>query len=113
MVDLVKKLTIIDTEYYVSNTSTASKPQGDLTRNTDTVTRTSNKNETNTHISNRNYEQKLLSNQTIPVFFPKTNLNIEQSIASILLEPQTLLTPATKEVSSDAELGGAWVNRNQ
>ena len=38
------------------------------------------------------------------------NPGIDQGVAPILLAPQTLLVPATKEVITDAELGGAWVN---
>ena len=39
------------------------------------------------------------------------NPRIDQIIAPILVVPQTLLTPAIKEVVVDAALGGAWVNR--
>ena len=43
MVDAVKNLEINDAEYYESNTVTASDAQGNLTRNLETVTRTSNR----------------------------------------------------------------------
>ena len=55
--------------------------------------------------------KKILSNRTIPVVVPKMNPGIDQRIAPILVAPQTLLTPATKEVVADAASGGAWVNR--
>ena len=37
---------------------------------------------------------------------------IDQGIAEIILTPQTLLTPATKEIVADVSSGGAWINRN-
>ena len=36
---------------------------------------------------------------------------IDQGIVTIILDPQTLLAPATKEVVTDAALGVAWINR--
>ena len=51
LVDAVKNFTINDAEYYESSTATKSDLQGDLTRNPETVTPT----------SNRKIEQKLLS----------------------------------------------------
>ena len=39
------------------------------------------------------------------------NPRIDQSIVLIVLVPQTLLMPATKEVAANAMLGDAWVNR--
>ena len=109
--EAANNLTINDAKYYESNTSTASDAQGDLTCNLETVNHTSNGNETVTHTSNVIFEQKLLSNRSIPVVVPMTNLMIDQRIAPIILEPQTLLTPATKEVAADAASGGTWVNK--
>ena len=100
-------MTINDAKYYESNTATASDAQGNPTRNTETATHTSNGNESVTHTSNGNFEQKILSNQTIPVSPPDINTGIDQGIAPIILSPQTLLMPATKEAVADAELGGA------
>ena len=77
--------------------------QGDLTRNSKTVT----------HTSNRNFEQKLLSNRTIPVLPLPMNPSIDQGIAPIILSPQTLLTSARKEVIVDAALCSAWVHWTQ
>ena len=74
-----------------------SDAQVDLMRNLETVT----------HTSNGNFEQKLLSYRTIPVLPPEMNLGIDQGIAPIIFSSQTLLTPATKEVFVDAELGRA------
>ena len=96
LVDAVKNLTIKDAKYNESNTETASYSQGDITHNPETVTYTSNGNETVTHSSNGNFEQKSLSNRTIPVFPPSMNPGIEQEIAPIILVPQTLLEPLTK-----------------
>ena len=42
---------------------------------------------------------------------PGMNLEIDQGIEKIVLEPQTLLVPATKEVITDAASGGTGVNR--
>ena len=81
LLDTVKNLTINDSKYYESNTATASDSQGDITRNPETVTRTSNRNETVTHIRNGNFEQKSLSNRTIPVLPPAMNPGIKQDIA--------------------------------
>ena len=65
--DAVNNLTINDAKYYESNIVTASDAQGDLTHNLETVTHTSNINETINCTSNRKFEQNLLSNWTIPV----------------------------------------------
>ena len=111
LVDSVKNLTINNAKYYESNTATASDAQGDLTLDPETVTHTSNGNEPVTRTSNRHFEQKLLSNRTIPAVVPTMNPRIYQNITPILLTPQTLLTPATKEVIADTASGGAWDNR--
>ena len=107
LVDAVNNLTINDAKYYESNTATASDVQGYLTRNPETFTHTINGNETVIHTSNGGFEQKLLSNRTIPVLPLSMNPGIDQGIAPILLAPQTLLMPATKEVVADAALVGA------
>ena len=39
------------------------------------------------------------------------NPRIDQRIASITVAPKTLLTPATKEIITDAASCGVWVNR--
>ena len=101
LVDAIKKLTINDAEYYESNTETASDAQGNLTRNPETVT----------HTSNRIFEQELLSYWTSPVLPPPMNLLIDRGVLPIILASQMLLTPATKEVLTDAASGGAWVHR--
>ena len=51
------------------------------------------------------------SNRTLPVVVLTRNPNIDQRIAPILVAPQTLLTPVTKKVVTDAASCGAWVNR--
>ena len=80
---------------------TVSDAQGNIICNPETVT----------HTSSRKSEQKLLSNRTISVLPLSTNPGIEQEIAPIILAPQTLLTPVTKEVVTEAALGGAWIHR--
>ena len=54
--------------------------------------------------------KKILINRTIPVVVPTMNLRIDKRIAPLVVAPQTLLIPATKEVVVDAALGGAWIN---
>ena len=112
LVDAVNNLIINDARYYESNTATASDSQDYLTRNPETVTHTRSGNETANHTSNTNSEQQSLSNRTISVVVLMMNPKIEQMIAPIVLELQTLPTPATKEVVMDTALGGTWVNRN-
>ena len=111
MVEAVKNLKINHAKYYESNTVTVSDSQGDLTRNPEAVTHTSNGNETVAHTSNGIFEQKILSNRTIPVVVLKMNPRIGQRIDTIVVSLQTLLTPTTKKVVADAALGGTWVNR--
>ena len=101
MVDAVKNLTINDIEYYESNIATASDAQVNITSNPEKVT----------HTSNGNFEQKLLSYQTIPVLPLPTNLGIDQGILEIRLMPQTLMKPVTKKIVSVVVLGDKWVNR--
>ena len=81
-------MTINDFEYYESNIVNASDAQGDLTRNPETFT----------HTSNVNFGQKLLSNRIIPVVVPTMNVRINQRIAPIVMVPHMILAPATKEV---------------
>ena len=59
--------------------------------------------------SNRNFQQKLLSNRTLPIVVPTMNLRIDNRIAPIGGASQTLFTPATKEVVADVECSGTWV----
>ena len=73
LLDALNYLTINDAEYYESNTVTVCEEQGDPTCNPETVTHTSNENETVTNTSNRSFEQKILSNRTIPFIVPATN----------------------------------------
>ena len=61
--DTLKDLTINDAKYYEPNTATKIDAQGDLTHNAETVIHTINGNETVTHISNRDFAQKLLNQQ--------------------------------------------------
>ena len=70
--------------------------QGDPTHDPKTVTDLSNRNEFFTHTSNGNFEQKLLSNQTISIAVPTMNPSIDQKIAPIVVAPHTLLTTAPK-----------------
>ena len=76
LVDAVKNLIINNPKYYDSNTATAIDTQGDITRNSETVTHSSNRNELFTHTISGNFEQKLLSSRNIPVLSPAMNSGI-------------------------------------
>ena len=52
-----------------------------------------------------------MSYRTIPVFPPPANPGIGQGVVTNILDPQTFLTPATKEVVADAALSGVWIHR--
>ena len=110
LADALNDLTINDTKYYESNTATVSDAQSNITHNMESVTHSNNGNETPTNTSNGNVEQKLLSNQTIPVVILTMNPRIEQRTALIVVAHQTLLTPSTKEVFVEVASGGTWVN---
>ena len=56
LVDTLKYLTINNDEYYASNSKTASDAQGDITRDTNTVTYTRNGKEKVTDTSNGSFE---------------------------------------------------------
>ena len=112
MTDALKYLTINNAEYYESETATASDTQGDPTCNPKTVIHTSNWRGEVMDTSNWNFEQKMLSNRTIPVFIPMMNPRIDPRIVPIVAVPQTLLMPKKKEFVADAACGNAWVNRN-
>ena len=80
-------MTINDAKYYEPNTATKIDAQGDLTHNPETVIHTINGNETVTHISNRDFAQKLLSNRTIPVVVPTMKPRVFQRIVPIVVAP--------------------------
>ena len=98
LVDTVKDLKSNNTKYYKSNTVTASDKQGNLKSNPETVT----------HTSNVILQQMFLSFWTIPVLPLPTN----PGIVAIRLTPQTLLTPATKEIITDVASDGTWTHMN-
>ena len=99
-------MTINDSKYYESNTATTSDAQSDLTRNTEKITHSSNGNETVTRTGNNNFEQELLSDGTIPVVVMTMSPGSDQRIEQIVIAPQMLLIPATKEVVANTALGG-------
>ena len=90
-------MTINNTEYFESNTATASDAKFYLSSNPEKVT----------HASNRILEQNLLSFRTIPFLPPSTN----PGIVVVVLTPPTLLTPVTNEIVVEAASGGAWASR--
>ena len=88
---------INNAKYYASKSATASDLQDNLTHYSKTVTITRDGNDTVTHTRNRNFEHKLLSNQTLPVVVLKMNPRIDNRILPIGGAYQTLLMPVTKE----------------
>ena len=112
LADTLNDLTINESKYYASNSVTASDAQGNLTRDPKKVTDTRNGKEKVTDTSNGNFEQELLSNWILPFVVPKMNSRIDNMISPIGGAPQTLSTPATKEVITDAASDGMWVIRN-
>ena len=94
MVDAINNLKINYAKYYEPSTATASEAQGDLTRNLETVT----------HTSNSNFEQELLIYRTILVLPPSMDLWIGRGTVSNILASWTLLTYATKEFIAKAAL---------
>ena len=78
-----------------------SDAQGNLASNPETVT----------HTRNGNFEQTLLSYWTILTLPPPMNPGIDQVIVGIKFTPQTLMTPATKEIIVDAASGSEWTYR--
>ena len=61
--------------------------------------------------TNGDFELTLLSNRTLPVIILTMNLSIDPRIVPIVVLPQTLLTPKTKEVFVEAACGNEWVKR--
>ena len=110
--DMLKDLKINNTEYYVSNSATANYTKVNHARNPKTVTHTSDGKGKVAESSNIILQQKLFSNQTLPVVVPTMDPRIDNRTANIGGASQTLLTPATKEVVADAARGSAWVHRN-
>ena len=90
LADTLNDLTTNYAKYYVSNSVTAIDTHSNLTRNPTPVTHTSNGKEKVTNTSNGNFEHQILSNWTLPVVVPKTNPRIDNSIAPIGGDSQTL-----------------------
>ena len=91
-------MTINDAEYYVSNSATVNDAKGDLASDPKTVTHTRDAKGKVADTSNIIFQQKLLSNRTLPVVVPVMDPRIDNMIAPIGWASQTLFTPVTKEV---------------
>ena len=85
MADELKDLTINSYKYYESGTATASDTQSDPTIDTKTVTHIINGKGKLTDTRNRNSEQKLLSNKTLPVIILTMNPDIDPIIVPIVV----------------------------
>ena len=77
---MLEDLTINDAEYYVSNSATFNNAKEDPASDPKTVTHTSDRKGKITDTSNLNIQQKILSNQTLPVSVLTINLRIEDRI---------------------------------
>ena len=83
LADILKDLIINNAKYYVSNSSTASEAQGDSASDPKTVTHTSDGKGKDTYTSNRKFQQKLLSNWTLPAVIPTIKARIDDRISTI------------------------------
>ena len=104
LADTLNYLTINNTEYYASNSETVNDAKGDPAINLKVVAHTSDWKGKVTDTGNRNLQQKLLSNQTLPVVLTM-NPRIDYNIAMIGGGSQTLSMPAMKEVVAGAVHG--------
>ena len=111
LVATLKDLTINDAEYNVSNSATVDDAKGDPTSNLTKVTHTSDGKGKVADTSNRSLQQKLLSNQTLPVVFLTMDPSIDNSIATIGGASETLAVSATKKVVADTAPSGTWFNQ--
>ena len=91
-VDEINNLIIMDSRYEL-NKVTKSDTQVDLNSNPDTVTYTRNGPDTVTHASNGILDEILLSCGTIGKLYA-----LPPPINPIVLEPQTLMVPAEKQI---------------
>ena len=91
-------------EYYESDKATVSDSQGDTTRDLNTITYTRNGKEKVTDTKDGNFEQKLLSNRTLPVVVLTVNPWIEPRTVPIVVVAQTLLTLNFLKVLNTTEL---------
>ena len=96
LTDKLKYFKINNAEYYISNSAIANDSKGGLASNPKTVTQTSYRKGKVVDTSNRNFQQKLLSNRTLPIVVPTMNPRIDNRIAPIGGAYQTFSTPATK-----------------
>ena len=91
-------------EYYESDKATVSDSQGDTTRDLNTITHTRNGKEKVTDTKDGNFEQKLLSNRTLPVVVLTVKPWIEPRTVPIVVVAQTLLTLNFLKVLNTTEL---------
>ena len=81
--------------------------KGDLASDPKTVTHTRDAKGKVADTSNIIFQQKLLSNRTLPVVVPVMDPRIDDRIATIGGASHTLSMPMTKKVVADAARGGA------
>ena len=76
-----------------------------------TVTHTSDRKGKFKDTSNVNFQQKLLSNRTLPTVVPTMDPRIDYRIETVGGSSQTLLIPATKEAVEVAAYGSPWIDQ--
>ena len=110
--ETLKKLTINNTGYYVSDSANANDAKGDPASGSKTVTHTSDGKERKVMDTiNGSLQKKLLSNQTFPIGTTTMDPRIGDRIATCGGTPHTIATPTTKEVITNAACSSARVNR--
>ena len=112
--DLAERLNgliIKNAGYYVSDSANANDEKGDHTSNPETATHTSDgKKRKVTDTSNGILQQKSLSNRTLLIVTTMMDPRIGDRISTCGVTPNTLVSPTTKEVITDAACSSAWVN---
>ena len=104
---MLNDLTINDSRYYISNSATANDTKVITESYPKTV---SDRKVKVTGNINKNMQQKLLSNRTLPVVVTAMEPMIDDMIETIGGASHTLSTTATKEVVTDVSCGSARVN---
>ena len=83
LANTLKDFTINYAEYYVSNSSIANERKGDPASDLKTVIHTSDRKRQFTDTSKRKFQQKLLSNRTLPFVVLTMDTRIDDRIATI------------------------------
>ena len=97
MAETLKGLTINNTRYYKSDSAKENDTKGDPESNPKVATHTSDGNKRKvTDTSNRDLQQKLLSNLTLPIITMTIEPHIYNRVDTCRWTPHTIATPLTK-----------------